>query len=446
MQVMFKKRLMARMFFTSLTIIALVGLGLAALINVLHEQNAYNEETAELIAEIPSVAAELRESKQLPPNVDWLESNRQPKRYIMAACGPDFDQLWTSSKATELGLFDACQKFDEVRDGSAPYFITLANDKGYYAYLLSVELAGKHYSLLVMKDAAKIQMENREFSERTYWRLALVMGLAFVLLASAGYWGLRPLVTLRNELLAINQGKTSKLDAEYPSELEGVTTAVNQLLRQSSDQQQRVEHAMNDLAHSLKTRLAAVHAITDDKSLSREDANERIMDQIGQMDQLVKYQLKRATMGRKGLKQESTLVVPMLEQITLMLDKVYRDKQVKLTTSVADNVAFPGAQEDLMELLGNLMENAYRLSISQVRVSAAVHAGWFELVVEDDGPGIEAELRDKVLQRGVRADSRSPGQGIGLAVCDEIVESYLGTLCIEDSMLEGALFRIRIPA
>ena len=98
-----------------------------------------------------------------------------------------------------------------------------------------------------------------------------------------------------------------------------------------------------------------------------------------------------------------------------------------------------------MELLGNLMENAYRLCISEVRVSAVSRDGQFELVVEDDGPGIEESLRDKVLQRGVRADSRSPGQGIGLAVCDEIVSSYQGTLTIENSVLEGALFRVRLP-
>ncbi|MGI2260333.1 ATP-binding protein [Shewanella sp. GXUN23E] len=445
MPVTIKKRLMARMFFTSLTIIALVGFGLAALINLLHEQNAYNEETAELIAEMPSVAAELRESRQLPPAQEWLDSNRLPKRYIMAACGPDFSQIWTSSKASELGLINACHAFDDIRHDSPPYRLTLSDNRHYYAYLLSVELGGKPYSLLVMKDAAKIQQENREFSERTYWRLALVMALAFILLASAGYWGLRPLMTLRNELQAINQGRASELSADYPAELNGVTTAVNQLLGQSAAQQQRVEHAMNDLAHSLKTRLAAVHAITDDKTLSREEANERIMAQIGQMDQLVKYQLKRATMGRKGLKLEATPVLPMLKQMQQMLDKVYRDKQVMLTLAVDDTIHFPGAPEDLMELCGNLMENAYRLCISSVRVSASMSDGQFVLTVEDDGPGIPPPLRNKVLQRGIRADNRTSGQGIGLAVCDEIVGSYLGTLTIEDSLMEGALFRITIP-
>lgn len=93
------------------------------------------------------------------------------------------------------------------------------------------------------------------------------------------------------------------------------------------------------------------------------------------------------------------------------------------------------------------MENAFRLCISQVQISARfTDQGDFELIVEDDGPGVEEKLRQKIIQRGVRADTQSPGQGIGLAVCDEIVSSYGGYLSIEESYLEGAKFRITIPA
>jgi len=203
---------------------------------------------------------------------------------------------------------------------------------------------------------------------------------------------------------------------------------------------------MNDLAHSLKTRLAAVHAITDDTSLTKQSANEKIMEQISQMDQLVKYQLKRAMLGRQGLKQEHTAIAPLVEQLAQMLFKIYRDKQVKFKANIPTNLLFPGNKGDLMELCGNLMENAFRLCISQVQVTAHFNEqGDFELIVEDDGPGVEEQLRQKIIQRGVRADSQSPGQGIGLAVCDEIVSSYGGSLSIEESNLEGARFRITIP-
>ncbi len=441
-----KKRLLTRMFLTSLSIIALVGFTLAWLVNLLHAQNNYNEETAQLIAEIPKVAAELKEHDLIPETSEWLDENNTPERYIIASCDKNFKQVWTSSLAVDKGLFDTCERFDEIRNDSPPYYLNLADNKGYFVYLLSVEIARSQYNLLVMKDAEKLEKEMDKFSRRTYFRLGLVLALALVLLISAGYWGMRPLVRMRNELDSVNSGKSTGLSQDYPVELEGVTQALNQLLLQSSAQQQRYQNAMNDLAHSLKTRLAAVHAITDDATLDRQATSEKIMEQVSQMDQLVMYQLKRAMLGRKGLKQEQTQVAPLVNQLSQMLFKVYRDKQVEFTANIPIEHVFPGDKGDLMELCGNLMENAFKLCISQVRVSASYNdAGEFELIVEDDGQGVEESIRKKIIERGVRADTQKAGQGIGLAVCNEIVTSYNGKLSIETSELEGAKFRVTIP-
>ncbi|WP_299797020.1 sensor histidine kinase [uncultured Shewanella sp.] len=441
-----KKRLLTRMFLTSLSIIALVGFGLAWLVNLLHAQNNYNEETAQLIAEIPKVAAELKEHDLIPETSEWLDENNTPERYVIASCDQNFKQVWTSSLAVDKGLFDTCERFDEIRHDSPPYYLNLADNKGYFIYLLSVEIAKNQYNLLVMKDAEKLEQEMDKFSRRTYFRLGLVLALALVLLISAGYWGMRPLVRMRNELESVNSGKSKGLSQDYPVELEGVTQALNQLLVQSSAQQQRYQNAMNDLAHSLKTRLAAVHAITDDSTLDRHATSEKIMEQVSQMDQLVKYQLKRAMLGRKGLKQEQTKVAPLVNQLSQMLFKVYRDKQVEFTAHIPIEHVFPGEKGDLMELCGNLMENAFKLCISQVRVSASYNdAGEFELIVEDDGQGVDESIRKKIIERGVRADTQKAGQGIGLAVCNEIVTSYNGKLAIETSDLEGAKFIITIP-
>lgn len=435
------------MFLTSLSIIALVGFGLAWLVNILHAQDNYNEETAQLIAEIPKVAAELREHDLIPESSDeWLNENITPESYIIASCNSEYQQVWTSSLAVDRGLFDTCERFDDIRKNSPPYFATLADDKGYFLYLLSLDISGIKYNLLVMKDAEKLEEELNKFSRRTYLRLAMVLALALVLLISAGYWGMRPLNRMRHELESVNNGNTKALSEDYPVELEGVTQALNQLLSQSSAQQQRYQNAMNDLAHSLKTRLAAVHAITDDATLDKQGASERIMEQVSQMDQLVKYQLKRAMLGRKGLKQEQTLVAPLVEQLSQMLFKVYREKQVNFVANIPQEHVFPGDKGDLMELCGNLMENAFKLCISQVKVTASYNdAGKFELIVEDDGLGVDENLRQKIIQRGVRADTQQAGQGIGLAVCSEIVLSYDGKLSIETSELEGALFKITIP-
>ena len=442
-----KKRLLTRMFLTSLSIIALVGFGLAWMVNILHAQNSYNEETSQLIAEIPKVAAELREHDLLPDNSDeWLAENNASQRYIIASCDSTFNQVWTSSMAVDRGLFDTCERFNEIRDSNPPYYLSLADTRVYFVYLLSLDIAGSEYNLLVLKDAEKLEEEYSKFSRRTYIRLGFVLALALVLLISAAYWGMRPLVQLRNELQSVNSGKSKTLSEGYPVELEGVTQALNQLLVQSSAQQQRYQNAMNDLAHSLKTRLAAVHAITDDATLDKEATSEKIMEQVSQMDQLVKYQLKRAMLGRKGLKQEQTLIAPLVDQLAQMLFKVYRDKQVIFESHIEQEHVFPGDKGDLMELCGNLMENAFKLCITTVRVSSYYNdAGEFELLVEDDGPGVDESIRQNIIQRGVRADTQKAGQGIGLAVCNEIVISYGGRLSIETSELEGACFRISIP-
>ena len=441
-----KKRLLTRMFLTSLSIITLVGFGLAWMINILHAQNSYNKETAQLIAEIPKVAAELREHDLIPATSEWLDENNTTKRYEIASCDDKFKQVWTSSLAVNKGLFDTCERFNEIRNNSPPYYLNLADEKSYFIYLLAIEISGNKYNLLVMKDAENLEAAMDKFSRRTYVRLAIVLALAFVLLISAGYWGMRPLVRMRVELESVNNGKSRSLSQDYPIELEGVTQALNQLLRQSSAQQDRYQNAMNDLAHSLKTRLAAVYAITDDASLDKNSASEKIMEQVSQMDLLVKYQLKRAMLGRKGLKQEHTLVATLVNQLSQMLFKVYRDKQVIFEAHIPIEHAFPGNKGDLMELCGNLMENAFKLCISKVRVSATYNDNEeFVLTVEDDGQGVNDNIKEKIIQRGVRADTHKAGQGIGLAVCHEIVTSYGGKLEIEDSELEGAKFIITIP-
>ncbi|MGL4835682.1 MAG: histidine kinase, partial [Shewanella sp.] len=238
----FKQRLLTRMLVTSLSIITIVGFGLAWLVNTLHAQNSYNEETAKLIAEIPQVAAELREHDLIPDTSSWLEENNKQKRYVIASCDDNFAQVWTSSLATDRGLFDTCERFKQIQFDSPPYYLTLADNQGYFAYLLSVDIAGIHYNLLVMKDAAQLEQDNDKFSTRTYIRLAMILVLALVLLMSAAYWGMRPLVRMQRELQLINQGKSKSLSEDYPVELEGVTQALNQMLQQSAAQQQRYQN------------------------------------------------------------------------------------------------------------------------------------------------------------------------------------------------------------
>ena len=167
------------------------------------------------------------------------------------------------------------------------------------------------------------------------------------------------------------------------------------------------------------------------------------------MDQIVSYQLQRATAPEISLSSKPVAVAPVALKLLRSLDKVYRDKSITANTQIEENCQFSGDERDLMELLGNLLDNAYKACRAAVSVSARIDNRddhqLLTIAVEDDGAGIPETQRQAILNRGVRADTSQPGQGIGLAVTQEIVESYHGRLVIGESPLGGASFNVVLP-
>ena len=135
----------------------------------------------------------------------------------------------------------------------------------------------------------------------------------------------------------------------------------------------------------------------------------------------------------------------MVGKLSEALGKVHRDKPVQLERRISPGFMVPMEEGALLELLGNLLENAYRLCGSRIDVSAVSHDGMCVLWVEDDGPGVPPDQRQRIIGRGERLDTAHPGQGIGLSVVKDIVASYGGELTLDDSPLGGAAFRIRLP-
>lgn len=163
------------------------------------------------------------------------------------------------------------------------------------------------------------------------------------------------------------------------------------------------------------------------------------------MSQQIDYQLQRANVRNSGLVRRQVAVRPVLDNLASSLRKVYPDKPVQLHIALADPGLLPLEEGALLELLGNLLENAWRLCLGDVSVSLSVIGQRLELLLEDDGPGIPVAQRSRILERGERLDRQHPGQGIGLAVAHDIIRGYHGTLAIEDSPLGGARFRISFP-
>jgi two-component system sensor histidine kinase PhoQ len=263
-------------------------------------------------------------------------------------------------------------------------------------------------------------------------------------------WSLLPLRRVSSDLAHIERGTRDHLDGPYPVELTVLTRRLNAFIDSEREQRSRYRDTLADLAHSLKTPLAVVRSQLETDGDARELRGD-ILDQVRKMDEIVAYQLSRAaTSGRRTIAAEEP-IAGHAEDLVQSLEKVYAAKNVLCEFEIDEGAAFPGEQGDLLELMGNLVENAFKWASHRVLLTARSSGkgkgrSGLELIVEDDGPGIADDKIDKVLQRGVRGDERVQGHGIGLSIVQDIVKAYQGELHVDRSEeLGGARFSVRLP-
>jgi two-component system sensor histidine kinase PhoQ len=263
---------------------------------------------------------------------------------------------------------------------------------------------------------------------------------------------LLPLRRLERQVREVEAGERVQLTGRYPSELIPLADNLNALIETERRRLERYRHTLDDLAHSLKTPLAAMRTLltelrprAPDARPSQDPQLDALDHELERMDQRVSYQLRRArASGSTGFGTEPVAVAPVVEDLKLTLDKVYRDKRVACTLELAPGAVFRGDPGDLTEMLGNVMDNAYKYCKSAVHVAARSDADRLEITIGDDGRGVSDEVAQKLGERGKRADESVPGQGIGLAVVRQIVELYRGTLTAGRSALGGAEIKIEL--
>ncbi len=307
-----------------------------------------------------------------------------------------------------------------------------------YPVIWQSEMGDSRFVYVVLQNIEPYENEVARFRNSLWgWLIAGVVLLAGAQ-AAIMYWGLLPITGLERDLKAIEEGERAYLEGQYPREISGVTRSLNILLEAEREQRERYRTTLADLAHSLKTPLAILKAEAQKPSTQTAEIDE----QVDRMNEIVSYQLERAVSRSSTLVKQSVPVAPVAEKLKAALLRVYSEKQVDLSSSVAD-ASFPGDERDLMEVLGNLLDNACKYGDGKVRLLANQSDEGLEIVVEDNGPGIDVDDRHRVLERGMRLDSRESGQGIGLAVVSEIVYRYSGEIEIDTSELGGAEIRLR---
>jgi len=332
-------------------------------------------------------------------------------------------------------------------DGRGNEFARIHQDDGdeFFVYDVEVKLLGGKsaaFSIVALQPVREYQDTLNGLREKLYLGFGAALLALMVLLWAGLTWGLRSLRRLSSELDDVESGARDGLSREHPRELLRLTGSLNRLLRSEREQRQRYRDSLDDLAHSLKTPLAVLQGVGESMEQGDREQARVLQSQIERMSQQIDYQLQRASLRKSGLVKHQVELKPLLDSLCSTLAKVYRDKRVEVSLDIPALARVPMEQGALLELLGNLLENAYRLCLGQVRVSLQQSPGLLELCVEDDGPGVPADQRERILERGERLDRQHPGQGIGLAVVKDIIDSYDAELSLGDSPLGGAAFRI----
>ncbi|MDR3414709.1 MAG: ATP-binding protein [Nevskia sp.] len=319
------------------------------------------------------------------------------------------------------------------------YGMSWAADTGSHAF---GSAKPRRYTVAVLEDKTPYRTQLGVF-RRTLWIGLGVAATALLLLQLLVLrWSLAPLRRLARELSRIESGEQTRIEASYPDELTPLTSGLNTMIQGERNQQSRYRNALDDLAHSLKTPLAVLRGLVEDRALEP-SLRERLGDPVGRIQEITDHQLRKAATAGRRTFAEPVRLRPLAEKIGGALAKVYADKQPEFTLDIADTLRARADEGDLYELLGNLMDNAGKWCRHRIRVSASYAERKLRLSVEDDGPGFPADA-DKLLQRGMRADSQTPGQGIGLGAVAEMVRAYDGSITLGRSELGGGLVDVAL--
>jgi signal transduction histidine kinase len=259
--------------------------------------------------------------------------------------------------------------------------------------------------------------------------------------------GLAPLLRLRARLAAMREGRERRVEGSYPAEVQPLVDDLNALL---DDREQRVARAQakaGDLAHGLKSPLAVLSreaervAESGNSELADTMAHEieRMRRQVESHLALARAAASRATPDARCTIRESA------DGLVRALLRLHAGRGLSAHVAVAPDHQVLVHRVDLDEMLGNLLDNACKWGRSRVTVESSAVGDAVEITVDDDGPGIDPALGDKVLERGVRADEAAPGSGLGLAIVRDLADLYGGRVALERSPEGGVRARLRLP-
>lgn len=301
----------------------------------------------------------------------------------------------------------------------------------------------------VMGNLTEVLAEVSDFITRLALYLAIFALGSILINAAVILFGLRPLDKVRRALGDIREGRSPRLDTALPLEIAPLAREMNALIENNRRIVERSRTQVGNLAHSLKTPLSVL--VNEARAMGGEHGR-IVREQSEAMQVQIQHYLQRA---RIAAQRDSvvfrTLVTPVLERMQRVTAKLNPTFEIQFRNH-APGAVFAGEKEDLEEIIGNLLENAGKWG--RRRVNIVLRMGLekpqggqhqFEILIEDDGPGLAPGRIDEALKRGSRVDETKPGTGLGLAIVQDTVREYGGSLHLGKSQLGGLQVRVVLP-
>jgi len=312
-----------------------------------------------------------------------------------------------------------------------------------YSRSAGYEKHGQRFTLTVAEDLTPMARDIRRFQ----WIGLIALGVALTTIVTLQRYllrrGFRVLDQVRGELRQVAMGQLRQIEELGPIEIRPLSTEVNRLLQQLQKRLQRSRQALGNLAHGLKAPLSLMTRDLDTLPLADAD-RQRLSTQLNRVGTLIERELKRARFGGDSAAQP---FIPRADVPDLLdaLRQLYRGRDLDIVSLELPETALPFDHEDMLELLGNLLDNACKWARRRVELNITLDHGVL-ISVADDGHGIPGALGETLLQRGTRIDEQEDGHGLGLAIVKDLVNDYSGTIEFIPATARGGLqVRVRLP-
>lgn len=401
----------------------------------------------QLLERLESESEGLLASVEMNPDGSFqLNSLRLSSLYQRPFSGHYFVVCTDQSCRQSRSLWDESLTIESLSSGQQLQTSLLGpNDERLFTLHRGYYKQGHNLTIMVAQNITALDKDIFQF--QMLYSLVSAIGLILLLFIQWLIVGkaLQPLQRIQKQLSRLRRGETAKIDAKGPAEIQPMIEELNRLLNTMTRKTQRSRAALGNLAHALKTRLTLLNQTAERESLKNLPDVQSSLNQVSRdMGQIIERELKRARLLGSPMPGQKVELEQEIAELSRTLQLLYRDKSPIIDWEIEPGLLFIGDREDLLEMLGNLLENACKWCRKRVNINVYQNQ-YCHFVVEDDGNGCDENELSQLPQRGYRADESVPGSGLGLAIVSDIVDSYSGEMLFSRSSMGGLKIEVRLP-